>query len=234
MGARRCKVEYLHAEGERTVRIGDLSRRTGASVTTIKYYLREGLLPAGRLTSPNQASYDETHVQRLRFIHVLLDIGGLSVASVRAVVDAVDDPDRPVRKVLGTAAAQMVPQYQADPRNGIRAAHSTVVDLITRRGWQADEDAPAAVALAAALAALKSTGASPSTRALDVYADAAERVARADFGYVSRHVAREELVERVVVGTVLGDVVFAALRRLAYADISAYARGVRTEPATRR
>ncbi|WP_435897175.1 hypothetical protein [Streptomyces parvus] len=55
---------------------------------------------------------------------------------------------------------------------------------------------------------------------LDVYADAAEPVARADLDYVQRWVAREDLVESVVVGTVLGEAVFGALRRLAHVDVS--------------
>ena len=48
------------------MRIAELSRQSGVPVPTIKYYLREGLLPAGELTSPNQASYGETHLRRLR------------------------------------------------------------------------------------------------------------------------------------------------------------------------
>lgn len=55
---------------------------------------------------------------------------------------------------------------------------------------------------------------------LDVYAEAAEPVARADLDYVHRRVAREDLVEGVVVGTVLGEAMFAALRRLAHIHAS--------------
>jgi DNA-binding transcriptional MerR regulator len=36
--------------------IAELSRQTEVPVATIKYYLREGLLPAGELSSPNQAA----------------------------------------------------------------------------------------------------------------------------------------------------------------------------------
>ena len=35
------------------MRIAELSQTTGVPVPTIKYYLREGLLPSGELTSPN-------------------------------------------------------------------------------------------------------------------------------------------------------------------------------------
>ncbi|MER5208937.1 MerR family transcriptional regulator [Streptomyces sp. NPDC002825] len=197
-----------------------MSRRTGVSVPTIKFYVREGLLPAGELTSPNQASYGETHVQRLRLIRALLEVGGLSVAGIRGVVAAVDDAERPVHDVLGAATKPLVPRYEREPGDGIDEARKTVAGLIAARGWGADPSGPAPEALATALVALDELGHGRFVEVLDTYADAAERVARADLDYVARHVAREELVESAVVGTVLGDVVFSALRRLAHMDAS--------------
>ncbi|MER8044018.1 MerR family transcriptional regulator [Streptomyces sp. NPDC094032] len=202
------------------MRIGELSRRAGVSVPTIKYYVREGLLPAGRLTSPNQASYEETHVQRLRLIRALLDVGGLSVAGVREVIAAIGDPERPLHKVLGAAADRVVPRYEGERGDDLHAAREAVAGLIARRGWRTYERAPAAEALAVALAALESVGHGDFAEVLDAYADAAEQVARVDLDYVARNVEREELVESVVVGTVLGDAMFAALRRMAHVDAS--------------
>lgn len=187
---------------------------------TIKYYVREGLLPAGQLTSPNQASYDETHVRRLRLIRALLDVGGLSVAGIREVITAIEDPERPVHSVLGEAADQVVPLGDDDPGEGVVAAREAVAELVERCGWHTYPDCPAAEALATALAALEGVGHGGFAEVLDVYAAAAERVAAADLEYVARNVVREELVESAVVGTVLGDAVFAALRRLAHIDAS--------------
>lgn len=203
-----------------TVRIGELSRSTGVSVATIKYYVREGLLPAGRLTSPNQASYDETHERRLRLIRALLDVGGLSVAGIREVVEAIDDTERPVHKVLGAAADRMVPRYAEEPGEGVVRARKSVAELVERRGWRTRPDSPAGEALAVALATLEEVGHGGFAEVLDAYAEVAERVARTDLEYVARNVQREELVESVVVGTVLGDAMFAALRRLAHVDAS--------------
>jgi DNA-binding transcriptional MerR regulator len=67
-----------------------LSRASGIPVATIKFYLRERLLPAGERTGPNQSRYREEHLRRLRFIRGLLKVGGLSVATARGVIDAVD------------------------------------------------------------------------------------------------------------------------------------------------
>ncbi|MFF8609307.1 MerR family transcriptional regulator [Streptomyces sp. NPDC015346] len=202
------------------MRIGELSRRTGVSVPTIKYYVREGLVPAGQLTSPNQASYDETHVRRLRLVRALLDVGGLSVAGVREVIAAITDTERPVHKVLGVAADRVVPRYAEESGEGITAAREAVAALIAKHGWRSHPDSPAAEALAVALAALEGVGHGAFAEVLDAYAEAAEQVARADLDYVARNVGREELVESVVVGTVLGDAVFGALRRLAHVDAS--------------
>ena len=43
--------------GGAAVRIAELSSRSGTSIPSIKYYLREGLLPAGTSTGRNQADY---------------------------------------------------------------------------------------------------------------------------------------------------------------------------------
>jgi DNA-binding transcriptional MerR regulator len=205
------------------MRIGELSRRTGVPVPTIKYYVREGLLPAGRLTSPNQASYDDAHERRLRLIRALLDVGGLKVAAIAEVLAAVDDPARSVHKVLGAATDPIVPRYPVGtPDADVEAAREKVAELIKRRGWQVGDDR-AAEALAGALAALSRVGHGAFSELLDDYADAAERVARVDLAYVATRAGLEDLVESAVIGTLLGEAMFVSLRRLAHVDGSARA-----------
>ncbi|WP_103531934.1 MerR family transcriptional regulator [Streptomyces sp. SM11] len=202
------------------MRIGELSRRSGVSVPTIKYYLREGLLSAGELTSPNQAHYGPGHERRLRLIRALLDVGGLSLAAIGEVLEVMDDPEQPVHKVLGIAADGITPTGEEEPGPELEDAREEVAELLRRRDWQADEQCPAAESLAEVLAALRRAGHGGYAELLDAYADAAEPVARADLDYVQRRVAREDLVESVVVGTVLGEAMFGALRRLAHIDVS--------------
>ncbi|MEW2553241.1 MerR family transcriptional regulator [Streptomyces zhihengii] len=198
------------------MRIGELSRRTGVPVPTVKYYVREGLLPAGELTSPNQAHYGERHERRLRLIRALLDVGGLSVAAVRDVVAAVDEPDRSVHKVLGEATNPIVPRFPQGPDDeALAAARDRVGELVAARGWRLDGDHPAVTALAETLAALERAGHGAFAEVLDDYADAADGVAEADFDHVRKRVALDDLVESVVVGTVMGDAIFASLRRMA-------------------
>ncbi|WP_371639700.1 MerR family transcriptional regulator [Streptomyces virginiae] len=205
------------------MRIGELSRRTGVPVPTIKYYVREGLLPPGELSSPNQASYDDGHERRLRLIRALLEVGGLSVAAIGDVLVAIDDKEQPVHKLLGAAAQRLVPEYgDGGGHDDAEAvlARDRVARLIEARGWHIQPGNKAADALAAALASLARVGHGSFAELLDDYADAAERVARVDLEYTARRADREGLVEAVVVGTVVGDAVFAALRRMAQVDAS--------------
>ena len=74
------------------MRISELSRESGVPVATIKFYLRERLLPDGVLTSATQAQYDETHVARLGLVRALIGAGGLSIAAARSRDQAIEDP----------------------------------------------------------------------------------------------------------------------------------------------
>lgn len=50
------------------IKIGALAKRTNCSVETIRYYEKEGLLPAPGRTEGNFRLYDEMHIERLLFI----------------------------------------------------------------------------------------------------------------------------------------------------------------------
>jgi len=214
-------VELASRRGERAVRIGELSRRSGVPVPTIKFYVREGLLASGRLTSPNQASYDAGHERRLRLIRALLDVGGLSLSAIGEVLRVMEDPDQPVHEVMGVAAKRLAPSSGDTSGPELEDAREEVADLVARLGWRTGRVSPGAESLAEVLAALRRAGHGAFIDLLDEYAALAEQVAVVDLDYVSRRVAREDLVESVVVGTVLGEAMFGALRRLAHTEVSA-------------
>ncbi len=86
------------------MRISELAVRSGVPVATIKYYLREQLLPRGSLTSATQATYDDSHLERLRLIRALIESAGLSIAQTRSVLESVDSPPESVHELLGIAA----------------------------------------------------------------------------------------------------------------------------------
>jgi DNA-binding transcriptional MerR regulator len=86
------------------MRISELSSKTGVSIATIKFYLRENLLHDGVRTAATQAQYDESHVARLRLIGALLGPGGLSIAAAHRVIQAIDEPPESLHELLGIAA----------------------------------------------------------------------------------------------------------------------------------
>jgi DNA-binding transcriptional MerR regulator len=195
------------------VRIRELSDRGGVAVPTVKYYLREGLLPAGARTSPNQAHYTDDHVRRLRLIRALIEVGGLSIAAVRDVLEALDRRDESVHDVLGQVQQLITeaPGYRND-----QDAERQIAEFLTRRGYECDLDDPAARSLVAVLATAQRLGHSRFIDQLDAYGDACDRIADADLSYIMHSDSIDDLVESMVVGTVLGDVALVALRRIAH------------------
>lgn len=57
------------------ISIGELSRRTGVKVPTIRYYEGAGLMPAPTRTEGKQRRYLETEISRLNFIRHARELG---------------------------------------------------------------------------------------------------------------------------------------------------------------
>jgi len=68
------------------VNIGELSRRTGLSVKTIRYYSDEGLVPEASRSPSGYRRYDAAALARLEFVRTLRDLG-LDLATIRRVLD---------------------------------------------------------------------------------------------------------------------------------------------------
>jgi DNA-binding transcriptional MerR regulator len=204
-----------------SMRISELSRRAGVGVPTVKYYLREGLLPAGRATAPTQAEYDEAHVARLRLVRALTDVGGLSLAATRQVLAVVDGSDE-LPLAVGTAHELLSPAVPAGAPPPDRA-----LALTASLGWRVDARSAALHQLDAALRATQELGVAPDPAALRTYAAAALQVARADVAGVPAAGSGDDAdaVSFVVLGTVLYEPILLALRRLAqqhlYVEVTA-------------
>ena len=201
------------------MRISELSSRSGVPVASIKFYLREGLLAAGERSSPNQAEYADDHVTRLRLIRAFLEVGGLSIAAARDVLAALDDDTVPFGETAAIAS-QAIP---AGPARGGDADHggaTVVADLVRRRGWHVSAENPGLGLAARVVDDYRALGRDDLLATLDVYADAAERVAAADLAAVAATPDRADRTQTIVVGTVLGDALLAGLRRLAHENAS--------------
>ncbi|MEU5696378.1 MerR family transcriptional regulator [Actinosynnema sp. NPDC020468] len=199
------------------MRIAELSRRTGVPVPTIKYYLREGLLPAGELTSPNQARYGEAHLHRLRLVRAMVETGGLSIAAVRDVLGVLDDPDKSLHKAMGTVTAAVAPPNLDDSDE---VAREQVREFLESRGWHCNPKSFAFKSLVSVLTTAREVGHHEFFRQLDTYAEVCLRLAEADLDYVLGAPNQDAALEGVVVGSVLGDAAVAAVRRLARRELS--------------
>lgn len=205
------------------MRISELSRVSGVPVATVKFYLREGLLPDGVRTSPNQAQYDDTHVQRLRLIRALVGVGGLSLAATKKVLRQIDQPAALTLDLLGTAhqaVAREVPEHiDLEPAR----------ELLRRWGWQfcldaaatrkSERDDDAVVGLAVALAALSDADFELPAPTVDTYAEAMMQVAQLEIAGVPVD-SPSDAVRYVALGTVLVEPLLLALRRLAQREAS--------------
>jgi DNA-binding transcriptional MerR regulator len=204
------------------MRIGELSKATDVPVPTIKYYLREGLLPPGELSSPNQASYGETHIRRLRLIRALIELAQVPVATVKEILESLDSDTEPLHEQIGRAHRALTPTRRLCATDEARtAAAARVADLIHDRGWSVDPEAPALATLIDTIAALSSLGQDSLVAHLDTYADSVEAFTALEIEAVTANPTRDQLAESVVIGTILGETVISSLRLLAQESISA-------------
>ncbi|MDP9797418.1 DNA-binding transcriptional MerR regulator [Catenuloplanes nepalensis] len=201
------------------MRVAELSRRTGVPVPTIKFYLREGVLPPGELTSPNQASYDEGHVRRLRLVRAMLEVGRLPIATIREVLREVDDKDLHGR--LGRTLYPLAGVKENEPASPALAAAMTDVDaLIARWGWRIDPVSPGRRRLAEVMLTFRELDVAYLMTEIDRYAQAAEMIAESDLRGIATERTADDVVTGAVIGTVVGDALQAALRRLAHEHTS--------------
>lgn len=73
------------------MRIGELARASGTPVETIRFYEREGLLPAPRRTGSNYRIYNAAHAERLGFIRQCRNLD-MTLDEVRVLLRFKNEP----------------------------------------------------------------------------------------------------------------------------------------------
>jgi Cd(II)/Pb(II)-responsive transcriptional regulator len=74
------------------MKIGELAKRTGCLVETIRYYEKEGLLPEPSRSDGNYRLYGKTHVERLQFIRNCRSLD-MSLNEIRRLLKFRDAPE---------------------------------------------------------------------------------------------------------------------------------------------
>ncbi|MFD7669045.1 MerR family transcriptional regulator [Streptomyces sp. NPDC059788] len=207
------------------MRLAELSERSGVPTATIKYYLRERLLPPGERITATTAEYGDAHLRRLRLVRALVQVGKMPVATAREVLAAVEDESLDHHMRLG-AAVWALP-HDPGPEEGApetAAAHRTADELLGRLGWrygaEQGPDSPAYGMLVNALAALARLGYPHAVENVLPYGRIAGELAVADLDLVEAYETPAEQVEAAVALTVLLEPVLLSLRRLAEAEES--------------
>ena len=72
--------------------IGQMSRRTGVNIETIRYYERIGVMPQPDRTEGGNRQYNEEQLKRLYFIRRSRELG-FSLQEIRALLEMADRSD---------------------------------------------------------------------------------------------------------------------------------------------
>jgi len=104
---------------------GELARRTGVNLETIRYFERIGILPEPPRTQGGHRVYDESHVRTLSFVRRARSLG-FTPEEVRAILE-----------LGGPGAAQCVEVREIATRH-LEQVRSKIADLLEIEGLLAE------------------------------------------------------------------------------------------------
>jgi len=200
------------------MKISELSSRTGVSIPTLKFYLREGLLPQGQLSSPNQADYSERHVRRAALIRALRDVAGLSIAKIKTIVDALDHGEE-LYEVIGRTVDSLGGATIEEFTPAQREAAADIDRFLASLGLPVREDSLARQQIIAAFATVREM-LFPGVPAefLMPYAEAAAQVTAMERAATPGlfDLEPELAIEKAILGLALFEPILVGFRRLSH------------------
>jgi DNA-binding transcriptional MerR regulator len=232
-------ISAIHCQ-DPAVRLAELCRRSGVPRSTIKFYLREGMLPAGEPRAKNQAEYADRHLERLALIRVLREVTALPLEVIARVTKELDrgwGGGDPVGEALVAIYAPPARQRSSAERAELARVRTEVDAFLAALPWATAEVGQNFAGELADVLLQVRRHLFPDfpAAALAPYAEVAWLLSEVEFAHApggarvpirARGDALEDPTRRAILGTVLFDRVFSALRRYANA-----ARSVRTSEA---
>ena len=103
--------------------IGDLARRTGTKVNTIRFYEEVGLLPQPARTAAGRRTYGTDDVRRLAFVRHARALG-FGTAVIRSLLDLGAHPEQPCE-----GASEIARQHLTDVEQRIKQLRALRVEL---------------------------------------------------------------------------------------------------------
>ena len=118
---------------EKGLAIGELSRRTGVNIETIRYYEREGIRPAADRTDIVYRDYSDEHLATLTFLRRTRELG-FSMAQVRELLALSDHDVKPSQDIDQLVSQQLA---EIDRKNvHLGAPQRTLTDVTILPGGQ--------------------------------------------------------------------------------------------------
>jgi Cd(II)/Pb(II)-responsive transcriptional regulator len=124
------------------MQIKDLARATGVDVETIRYYEREGLLPAPARLDNGYRNYAQAHLERLSFIRHCRALD-MPLSDVKRLLGFVDDPQGHCVNVDDLVDEQLA-RVRARLKS-MRALEKQLLQLRSRCDGAHAEDAPCGI-----------------------------------------------------------------------------------------
>ncbi len=118
-----ARSAYLGFPEDSVLTIGELSKATGANISTIRHYERVGLLSPPVRSEGNQRRYDEDDIARLSFITRSRDLG-LSLDAIRDMLQLAGH-----HPVSGADADRIIGEQLATIRTKIRRLRKLQTEL---------------------------------------------------------------------------------------------------------
>jgi DNA-binding transcriptional MerR regulator len=179
------------------VQLKELSEQAGVSAASIKYYLREGLLPPGETVHATRAQYSDRHVSRLRLIQALRKVVDLNIGQIRSLLQLADGGAPRLELLAAVQRTVLGLDAVSADRGDIRTeAGDAVVRL---RHWP-DVPSDARNALNAHLALMESLGVPVPLELLDAYSMALDDIGGLDISATTAPDDVNQLILTAAVG----------------------------------
>lgn len=134
----------------KTLKIGQLARRAGVGVETVRFYEREGLLEEPARRESGYREYEEGVVARLRFIRRAKDLG-FTLKEIKDLLSLSQTPDA-TRKDVRTLAEGKVKDIEERVRDLLRVKEALMALTARCHGDGPLEGCPILEALGSELA----------------------------------------------------------------------------------
>jgi DNA-binding transcriptional MerR regulator len=179
------------------VQLSELSERSGVTAASIKYYLREGLLPAGEAIHATRAEYSATHLERLELIQALRSIVGLTIGQIKALLRMADDGAPRLDLLAAVQRVVLNLDNYTTASGGVSGAASDAV--VRLRGWP-DVPSDARSALDSHLELMARLSIPISEELMETYSRAMDEVAGFDIAATVAPESNDMLILTAAVG----------------------------------